>query len=155
MKESTDEHAHLQRHLHELETNGFTILRNVITPAECDEYRGMLEAAYQQYSALYANQRSSSVLADKSGERVVFNLHNKNLAWYKLFEHQAVTSLLDVILNEGSYGNERSYYLYNNPVHQIKVPNPGQVCWLHNRKIHAFTPSTILTDASNTLLQPT
>ena len=35
------------------------------------------------------------VLADKSLEKVVYNLHNKNLSWFKLFEHKTVLKILD------------------------------------------------------------
>ena len=103
----------MKHHLDELTTKGFTILPNILTPSECDFYKSSLEKNYQQYSALHANEASSSVLANKIGEKVVYNLHNKDLAWFKLFEHKAVTSLLDVILREGSYSDAEPYYLNN------------------------------------------
>ena len=56
---------------------------------------------------------SSHSLQSKVNEKVVYNLHNKDLEWYKLFENKKVISILDVMLKEGSYKNQEPYHLLN------------------------------------------
>ena len=36
--------------------------------------------------------------------KVVFNLHNKSLKWFELFENKTVLNILDIVLR-GSYQN--------------------------------------------------
>ena len=99
----------------QLENDGFLLIPNLISEAQCENYKALLEAYYIKYSNLYVGATStlSDGLANKLGEKVVFNLHNKDLSWFKLFEHPQVLGLLDSMLKEGSYKNEEPYYLNN------------------------------------------
>lgn len=98
-----------------LDELGFVFVPNLISELECEAYKSLLELNYNQYSHLYAGAKAAAhgELANKSGEKVVFNLHNKDLSWFKLFEHPSILPLLDYLLRSGSYNNAEPYYLNN------------------------------------------
>ena len=99
----------------QFDTEGFTVLNDLITAEQCEYFKTLLEKDHQRFVSFYANQKvnDSGSLANKVGEKVVFNLHNKDISWFTLFEHSEVLSLLDLILKEGSYQESEPYYLYN------------------------------------------
>ena len=105
----------VEEHLKELEENGFTLIPNLIESLECEKYKQLLEVDYQKYSPYYRDLEtlSPTALANKNSEKVIYNLHNKNILWYKLFAHKKILSILDILLKKGSYGNEEPYYLNN------------------------------------------
>ena len=120
----------IQKHVDEIYDQGYTILKELITPEECEKFKSFLEEDCQKYSPLHSTGKAkpASGLADKSFEKVVFNLHNKRLGYYDLLGHPAVLSILDVILKEGSYKNSDPYYLYNN---SARSPKKGSEQQLH------------------------
>jgi ectoine hydroxylase-related dioxygenase (phytanoyl-CoA dioxygenase family) len=105
----------MKEHIDNIKKNGYTILKDVITAEECDHYKGLLEATFEKYSPKYYTDQSKSShsLQSKINEKVVYNLHNKDMDWYKLFENENVASILDVMLKEGSYKNQEPYHLLN------------------------------------------
>ena len=103
----------LSDHKKEISDNGYTILKNILNKNDCIFYKNLLEETYVKYSNKYAKDGENNQLSDKSGEKVVYNLHNKNLAWFKLFEHNKIISIVSSLLKEGSYKNEEPIYLYN------------------------------------------
>ena len=105
----------IQERIRKLNEDGFILIPNVISDFECNFYKKLLEEDYIKYSGFYdGNKRiDEGKLSDKSGEKVVYNLHNKHISWFKLFEHKDVLSLLDIILKSGSYKDEEPYYLNN------------------------------------------
>lgn len=114
---------------------GYIVLPNLITPEECEHYKYLLEKNYAKYHSTYDGNNDGKVdgLADKSMEKVVYNLHNKDLSWYKLFEHPEVLKILDLMLIEGSYKNSEPYYMYNNSARCPLIGNSGQQLHLDSR----------------------
>ena len=106
----------------EILNNGYTILKGVLNKNECSFYKKLLENTYIKYSDKYAKDADKNQLSDKSGEKVVYNLHNKNLIWFKLFEHTKIVAIVSSLLKEGSYKNEEPIYLYNIIA---RTPNKG------------------------------
>lgn len=102
-------------HLKNLDNDGFTVLPNLFSHDECEYFKVMIEQHYRHYSPHYVSTDLSHAgsLANKAGEKVVYNLHNKHIDWFRFFEHPAVLPILDIILKEGSYKGEEPYYLYN------------------------------------------
>ncbi len=100
---------------HQLETNGYALIPNLITSDQCEYFKDKLEEYYNKFSPLYdkADPTAAILLDNKSGEKVVYNLHNKNISWFTLFEHPEILTLLDFMLKEDSYGNSEPYYLNN------------------------------------------
>jgi ectoine hydroxylase-related dioxygenase (phytanoyl-CoA dioxygenase family) len=107
---------------------GYMVLPNLISEEECDKYKGLLENNYSNYNSLYAGNESTTGhgLDNKSDEKVVYNLHNKDLSWFKLFEHPEILKVLDELLLEGSYKNSEPYYMYNNSARCPLLGNKGQ-----------------------------
>lgn len=99
----------------QLETLGYAVIPGLISENRCEYYKNLLESDYECYSHLYEAAYSSKIneLSNKVGEKVVFNLHNKNSSWFDLFEHPEIIALLDTVLKEGSYCNAEPYYLNN------------------------------------------
>ncbi len=106
--------------------DGYVLIPNVISNAECEKYKRLLEKTYNKYSERYVKSKKNGSLADKSLEKVVYNLHNKDLSWFKLFEHKSVLRILDVVLKEGSYKSNEPYYLNNISARCPLKGNEGQ-----------------------------
>ena len=88
----------------EIEEKGFLVLPDLISNHDCDHYKSILESNYEIYAPNYAKNSASGAhgLDNKSMEKTVYNLHNKDLSFYKLFEHPEVLKILDFMLLEGS-----------------------------------------------------
>jgi ectoine hydroxylase-related dioxygenase (phytanoyl-CoA dioxygenase family) len=113
-----------------IRTQGYVVLKNIISDEECNKYKQYLEEDYVKYSQSYSTgqQRTISGLEEKSSEKVVFNLHNKRLEYFELLGHPTVLKILDVILKEGSYKDNDPYYLYNI---SARSPKKGSEQQLH------------------------
>jgi ectoine hydroxylase-related dioxygenase (phytanoyl-CoA dioxygenase family) len=116
----------VQNYVNQITKDGYAIIPNVISDRECEKYKKLLEIIYDKYSDKHVNSKEAGSLADKSLEKVVYNLHNKNLGWFKLFEHKSVLKVLDIILKKGSYKNNEPYYLNNISARCPLQGNQGQ-----------------------------
>ncbi len=104
----------MNEHINNIRENGYTLIPNLVSDSECEHYKKLLEVDYLKFHPFYCGASiNKGELSNKSSEKVVFNLHNKDLSWFKLFGHSDVLSVLDVLLKEGSYKNQEPYYLYN------------------------------------------
>ena len=118
----------------QINNDGYAVIPNLISAAECDFYKDLAEQDYRNYANLYCNSNATKgEQANKTGEKVVFNLHNKHLSWFKLFEHPKILSILDVILKEGAYNNDEPYYLNNISARCPLKGYPGQQLHLDSR----------------------
>ena len=112
----------------EIEEKGYVVLPDLITEKACDQYKVLLEDQYEIYAPNYAGNAEATGhgLDNKSLEKTVYNLHNKDLSFFELFEHPEVLKILDFMLLEGSYKDSEPYYLYNNCARCPLKGNPGQ-----------------------------
>ena len=112
----------------EIEEKGYIVLPDLISEKACNDYKALLEANYEIYASRYAGNDGAAGhgLDNKSLEKTVYNLHNKDLSFFELFEHQEVLKILDFMLLEGSYKDAEPYYLYNNCARCPLLGNPGQ-----------------------------
>jgi ectoine hydroxylase-related dioxygenase (phytanoyl-CoA dioxygenase family) len=112
----------------QVEELGYVLLPNLISKEQCEHYKKLLNADAEKFTPHYAGNNSGTAhgLDNKSGEKVVYNLHNKDLSWYPLFEHPEVLSVLDALLLEGSYKDSEPYYMYNNSARCPLMGNAGQ-----------------------------
>lgn len=115
-------------YIQRLETLGYALIPNLISADQCENFKSLLESDYMHYSSLYGGAYMPQLggLANKSGEKVVFNLHNKHISWFALFEHPVILSILDSVLKDGSYGNAEPYYLNNISARCPLKGHPGQ-----------------------------
>lgn len=104
----------------DFQDNGYIVINDVLTECECEKYKGMLERDYQKYSPYYAGSSDTSHgLNNKNAEKVVYNMHNKDIAYFDLFDHEKVFPFIEKLLKEGSYKNSESVNLLN-----ISARNP-------------------------------
>lgn len=95
-----------------IKQNGYVLLENILSKAECEMYKHMLNRDYEKYSALYAGSSiTDHNLNDKSGEKIVYNLHNKDIRYLDLCCHPSVLSVVKEVLQEGSYRNSGQFNL--------------------------------------------
>tara|TARA_X000001036_G_scaffold426598_1_gene454190 strand:+ start:2184 stop:2999 length:816 start_codon:yes stop_codon:yes gene_type:complete len=117
----------IDKYVKEIERNGFVIIKDLISKNECDKFKSLLEMYHKKYHKKYAfNKKNKSSLADKTLEKVVFNLHNKDLIWFKLFQNKIIISILDIVLKKGSFKNSEPYYLNNISARTPLKGNKGQ-----------------------------
>jgi len=105
--------VNIKTKINEIKSKGYTILEGLLTPEQCNHYVNLLEKHYEEYSRGYAHSELNTGLADKSREKVVYNLHNKHMDWWKLFSHQKIISIVEPLLAAGSYKNSGQFYLNN------------------------------------------
>jgi ectoine hydroxylase-related dioxygenase (phytanoyl-CoA dioxygenase family) len=102
----------IDKYIKKIRKDGYAIIPNLVSKKQSEMLKTFLNKDYQKYKNKYFIKKYKN-LADKQTEKVVFNLHNKNLIWFKLFENKKVISILNVLLKEGSYKNSEPYYLNN------------------------------------------
>ena len=119
-----------QKFVREIKKKGYTLIPNVISSTECEKYKKLLEKYYKKYSQFYASSPKKKSLADKSYEKVVYNLHNKDIVFFKLFKNKKILKILNVILKEGSFRNQEPYYLNNISARCPTKGNKGQIIHL-------------------------
>ena len=117
----------VQKYINQIIKKGYAIIPNVISNHECEKYKKLLEKTYKKYSKKYVGVSENSALANKSLEKTVYNLHNKNLIWFKLFQNKFVIKILDILLKDGSYLNNEPYYLNNISARCPIQGNKGQL----------------------------
>ncbi len=98
-----------------IKEDGFFLLKNLITKKQARKYKNNLEELYSQLHIRTnkAKKGSDSILADKSLEKTVYNLHNKGMIWFDLFLEPKIHEIIEPLLKAGSYQDSEDYYLYN------------------------------------------
>ena len=69
-----------------IKDDGYALIEGVLTPEECEMYKSYLIEDMEKYSGLHANVQNTSEIGlhNRTNEKVVFNIHNKRLEYYKL-----------------------------------------------------------------------
>lgn len=112
----------------EIKTNGYTLLKDIFSKDECEHLKSLLEADAEKYSPHYAGAQKGTAhgLQDKSGEKVVFNLHNKHRDYMKVFSQPDVLATVGAMLQDGSYKNSEAFHLLNISARSPLKGNKGQ-----------------------------
>ncbi len=98
----------------ELITNGFVVIPDVISSSACDQYVKMLNRDFKKFSEGYKNSSSKKHgLNDKYGEKFVYNLHNKDIKYFDLFDNYNILNLVEAVLKDGSYENSEPVNILN------------------------------------------
>ncbi|MBN3563490.1 phytanoyl-CoA dioxygenase family protein [Aliamphritea spongicola] len=101
--------------------DGYALIPDVLTEEECDIYVKLLERDYKQYADHYQSSGATvHGLNNKCNEKVVYNMHNKDMRYFNLFDHCDVFPVIKEILQTGSYQNNESVNLLN-----ISARNPA------------------------------
>ena len=120
----------IREYLKQIKKDGYVLIPDLLTSLQCKKYKKLLETTHKKYSRHYFKSKQTEGLSDKSLEKVVYNLHNKSLEWFKLFENPMVLKILDIILKEGSFNNDEPYYLNNISARCPLKGNRGQIIHL-------------------------
>lgn len=98
-----------------LKEQGFVVIPDVLSSAECDRFKGLLEDAHATYSGLYANNAATGHrLNYHTDEKIVYNRHNKHPDFLRLIDHPAAFDTVEPYLQEGSYRNADPIILRQN-----------------------------------------
>lgn len=101
--------------------HGFCVLPKLLSEACCNSMIELLERDYQRWSPDYVTSKTTThSLNDKSQEKVVYNMHNKDIRYFDLFDHPDVLAIVSDLLQEGSYQNSEAFNLLN-----ISARNPA------------------------------
>ena len=93
---------------------GFALVPQVLSEADCRQYKAMLERDYRRYSPLHVSSDTTGHgLNNKLGEKVVYNLHNKDLRYFDLFDQAAILPAVFRLLQLGSYQEAEQVNLLN------------------------------------------
>ena len=71
----------LKNLVNKVNKNGYIVLPNLISQNKCEKFKKILNKNYEMYKDNYCSIKNDG-LANKQGEKVVFNLHNKNLNFF-------------------------------------------------------------------------
>jgi ectoine hydroxylase-related dioxygenase (phytanoyl-CoA dioxygenase family) len=95
-----------------IKENGYVLLENILSGKECELYKSLLDRDYKKYSVHYAGSSPTEhSLNDKSCERIVYNLHNKDIRYFDLCCHPSVLPIIKEMLQEGSYQKSEQFNL--------------------------------------------
>lgn len=112
---------------HLLDEKGFVVIEGLFSNDACLRAVEVCETVYSEYSERYARvSAGSSELANKSAEKVIYNLHNKSDIFWNFFEHPVIKEAGDYLLKPGSYRDSEPYYLNNISARTPIRGNTGQ-----------------------------
>lgn len=95
-----------------IKERGYTCLQNVVSEKQCDYLVQLLEENYEKFHKQYVTHRETNhKLNHHTNEKLVYNLHNKNLAFCNLINLPEVLKIVQASLQEGSYKNSEPYNL--------------------------------------------
>ncbi len=98
----TIDHAQLADQLRRL---GYAIIPGVLTDAECGRYKQLLEEIWSKFAGRYTAAVNPEKLNNQGKEKMCFNLHNKDISFCRLIDHQDVTRVIYPVMQKGSYKN--------------------------------------------------
>lgn len=95
-----------------IEKNGFTIIEGLLNAKECETYKNLINHLYDKYSKFYPKAESSVKKFHSGGIiKMLYNLHNKDIAFFKLIDHPKATPIIKYFLQKGSYQNSEPFIL--------------------------------------------
>jgi len=97
-----------------IEDDGYFVIQNAISPKETTNLKAMLERDHAKYSSFYVKSSATTHgLNDKVYEKVVYNMHNKDVEYLPYLNHASYMPLIQKFLQDGSYGNSEPIHLLN------------------------------------------
>jgi ectoine hydroxylase-related dioxygenase (phytanoyl-CoA dioxygenase family) len=119
----------------QLETEGYGVIKNVLSQEECIHFKRILQDAHQKYSASHFKPTDTSThrLDDKSNEDIVFNLHNKHIELARLVDHDRVYPHVANMLQRGSYNHSEPFILALTSARNPKFGAPKQQLHMDSR----------------------
>lgn len=97
-----------------LDEKGYVVIEDVLSNEECQHFKALLERDHRRYASLHCDSADTDHgLNDKSREKVVYNLHNKDLDYWRLFDDAKVLGLIGPALRAGSYQSSEDFHLLN------------------------------------------
>lgn len=97
-----------------IDDHGYFVIQNAISPKETTNLKAMLERDHAKYSPFYVKSSTTKHgLNDKVYEKVVYNMHNKDVNYLPYLNHACYMPLIQKLLKDGSYGNSEPIHLLN------------------------------------------
>lgn len=107
--------------INNVKQHGYVVLENVLNEQMCEMYKSMLNRDCEKYAAKYAGSIATEHgLNNKDQEKIVYNLHNKDIRYFDLCDHPMVLPIIKEMLQEGSYQNSQPFNLLG-----FDARNPG------------------------------
>ena len=111
----------------EIENQGYYVIPDVLSCSEINNLKSMLERDHAKYSPHYINSSvTGHGLNDKSFEKVVYNMHNKDINYLPYLNHPSYMPLIEKFLKEGSFENSEPFHLLNISARCPKKGSPQQ-----------------------------
>lgn len=111
----------ISKHVNAIVSDGYSTILSVLSSEECVMYKKLLNQDFSDYAQYYKSSNiTSHGLNDKRSEQVVYNMHNKNIQYFDLFDHPKVLPVINALLKMGSYKNSEAVNLLN-----ISARNPA------------------------------
>ena len=103
----------MKDYMKSLDEKGFVVFDRLISKDRCEFFKEKLERIHERYGRAggKAGGKSGHGLEDKNGEKVVYNLHNKDMAFFELIEHPLALEALGHLLKPGSYKDSEPFVL--------------------------------------------
>lgn len=94
-----------------LSTLGYCILPEVLSYKECDALKIKLDHLHQKYSSLHASNVRKPSHGSQTGDKVLYNLQNKDKVFLKFLDRGLPYKLVKGALQTGSYQNSEQVTL--------------------------------------------
>tara|TARA_B100000315_G_C14588943_1_gene594681 strand:+ start:2888 stop:3706 length:819 start_codon:yes stop_codon:yes gene_type:complete len=113
----------LEEHINNIKVKGFTLIKNVFDSETCDQAKNLSKKLIRDISnKIDYNDRgaSNSPLSDKSQEKVLNNLQNKDYFYFNFISNKVICDTIKLFLQEGSYENKEPFHLTKSQVRCLK-----------------------------------
>ena len=109
-------------HIKNIQKKGFTLIPKVFNKTVCDYAKDLSNRLIRESNIDYNNHDSQSCLADKTGEKVLNNIQNKDYFFFQFISNKKICGLVSHFLQKGSYENKEPFHLINT---QVRCLNPS------------------------------
>ena len=113
-------------------TEGYVVIPNVLSSEEVKHYQLLIDGVKQNKLAM-KHENVVNFHGSPENVSVVHNLHSKHIDFWKLIAHPIVLSIADILLKEGSFGNEEPYQLASSQSRSISGHEPRQQLHIDSR----------------------
>lgn len=101
----------MNKAIRQIKDKGYFIIEKLISDEECERYKLLITRLYNKYSSRYPTEESTQKFHDADEVKMVYNLHSKDISFFRIIDHPKVILIVKYLLQEGSYQNSEPFIL--------------------------------------------
>lgn len=106
----------MDMHIKNIKDLGYTLLTGVFNKSLCEKAKKISLRHINEIKVDYKSYKSDNSLADKSSEKVLNNIQNKDYFFFNFISNNNICDLIGYFLKKGSYKNNEPFHIINTQV---------------------------------------